>query len=87
MLAFINKTKTCTILANQITLSVPRNEEKNVKNNSIRNNIHEIWSKICFVHAVNSVWTRFLSSEMAQITDNFNEEKTATSNFLGLPNI
>ena len=45
-LAIISKTKTCTIYANQRPVSVPRDEEKNAKNNSgnssIRNNTHKI---------------------------------------------
>ena len=46
--SFITKTKTCPIKAIQRTLSVPKNEQKdakeNSKSNSICNTIHEIWS-------------------------------------------
>ena len=50
------------------------NEENNIKNksenNRVRNKIHEILSKICFVYTVTFVWKGVLSSEMTQITGN-----------------
>ena len=90
MLRLNTKAKTCTILAHQRTLFVPRNEKKNAKNNnendSIHNNIHEIWSKICSVYAVTLAWKRFLSLKLTQITDNL-MKKTAAGYFLELLHI
>ena len=85
VLAFITKTKSCTIQANQRTLSVPRNEEQNAKNNSIRNNIHEISNKFCFAYAVKLVWKGFLSLELAQISDNLMEKRLSQVIFMSCP--
>ena len=60
------------------------NAKNNDENNSIRNNIHEIWSKICFVSAVTFVWKGFLSSEISQFRQLI-DEKTVTSVFTGNP--
>ena len=60
------------------------NAKNNDENNSIRNNIHEIWSKICFVSTVTFVWNRFLSSEISQFRQLI-DEKTVTSVFTGNP--
>ena len=41
VLTFVIKTKTFTVLANQITLLVLRNVEKNLKNNSENNSVRK----------------------------------------------
>ena len=66
-------------LSQSRALSVSRNEEENTKNNSennsFRNKVHEILSKISFVHTVTFVWKGVLSSEIIQITDSLTKER------------
>ena len=64
-----------------------RNEEKNAnndsENNGIRNKIHEILSKICFVYTVTFVSKGVLSSEITQITDTLVKKRLRQVIFIG----
>ena len=48
--------------------------------------IHEIWNKI-FVYTVTSVWKGFLSSKMAQITNNLMKKRLRQVTFMGCPTL
>ena len=68
------KTKTSAILFNQRALLVSKDAEKNLKNNSKNQRVHdlirEIFPKICFVFVLPFVREMVHSSAMIQITGN-----------------